>query len=83
MFQTHLGLLTLLRSLFTVRFILMRNYAASKLRKRLHQKNKVEEECDKLIAWAKRCKQRDDVSKSVADEKEVYEFVVMLTIERG
>jgi len=37
---------------------------------------KVEEECEKLIAWAKRCKQRDSVSKSVADEKEVYDFVV-------
>ncbi|TKY68576.1 glutathione S-transferase parC [Spatholobus suberectus] len=37
---------------------------------------KVEAECPKLIAWAKRCKQRESVSKSVADEKEVYEFVV-------
>lgn len=37
---------------------------------------KVEAECDKLIAWAKRCKQRESVSKSVADEKEVYEYVV-------
>lgn len=37
---------------------------------------KVEAECHKLIAWAKRCKQRESVFKSVADEKEVYEFVV-------
>ncbi|CAI8582905.1 unnamed protein product [Vicia faba] len=37
---------------------------------------KVEAECDKLIAWAKRCKQRESVCKSVADEKEVYEYVV-------
>ncbi|XP_061352332.1 probable glutathione S-transferase parC isoform X2 [Gastrolobium bilobum] len=37
---------------------------------------KVEAECPKLITWAKRCKQRESVSKSVADEKEIYEFVV-------
>jgi glutathione S-transferase len=37
---------------------------------------KVEAECAKLIAWAKRCKERESVSKSVADEKEAYEYVV-------
>ncbi|KAI4333379.1 hypothetical protein L6164_018202 [Bauhinia variegata] len=37
---------------------------------------KVEAECPKLIAWAKRCKQRESVAKSLADEKVVYEFVV-------
>jgi len=37
---------------------------------------KVEAECPKIIAWAKRCSQRESVSKSLADEKEVYEFVV-------
>ncbi|MCH82520.1 glutathione S-transferase, partial [Trifolium medium] len=37
---------------------------------------KVEAECDKLISWAKRCKERESVSKSVADEKEAYEYVV-------
>lgn len=37
---------------------------------------KVEAECPKLIAWAKGCKQRQSVSKSFADEKDVYEFVV-------
>ncbi|KAE9592843.1 hypothetical protein Lal_00029318 [Lupinus albus] len=36
---------------------------------------KLETECPKLIVWAKRCNQRESVSKSVADEKEVYEFV--------
>ncbi|KAK7342901.1 hypothetical protein VNO80_25859 [Phaseolus coccineus] len=36
---------------------------------------KVEAECPKIIAWAKRCNQRESVSKSVADEKKVYEFV--------
>lgn len=37
---------------------------------------KVGAEYQKLIAWAKRCMKRESVSKSVADEKEVYEFVV-------
>ncbi|KAK7317471.1 hypothetical protein RJT34_01736 [Clitoria ternatea] len=37
---------------------------------------KVEAECPKLIEWVKRCKQRESVSKSLAGEKEVYEFVV-------
>ena len=37
---------------------------------------KVEEECPKLIAWAKRCMQRESVSKSLASEKENYEYVV-------
>ncbi|AET02880.1 putative glutathione transferase [Medicago truncatula] len=37
---------------------------------------KVEEECEKLIVWAKNCKQKESVSKSIADEKEVYDFVV-------
>ncbi|KAL2326076.1 hypothetical protein Fmac_025134 [Flemingia macrophylla] len=37
---------------------------------------KVEAECPKLIAWAKRCKQRESVAKSVAHEKEVYDFVL-------
>ncbi|KAM1350206.1 hypothetical protein ACFX2F_004183 [Malus domestica] len=36
----------------------------------------IEAECPKLIAWAKRCMQRDSVSKSLADEKKVYEFVL-------
>lgn len=36
----------------------------------------MEAECHKLIVWAKRCMKRESVSKSVADENEVYEFVV-------
>ncbi|TQD72882.1 hypothetical protein C1H46_041568 [Malus baccata] len=38
----------------------------------------IEAECPKLIAWAKRCKQRESVSKSLADEKKVYEFVLSI-----
>ncbi|XP_020204527.1 probable glutathione S-transferase parC [Cajanus cajan] len=37
---------------------------------------KVEIECPKLIAWAKRCNQRESVAKSVAHENEVYDFVL-------
>lgn len=37
---------------------------------------KVGGECPKLIAWANRCMQRESVSKSVANEKEVYNFVI-------
>ncbi|CAN6553886.1 hypothetical protein ACFX2I_004209 [Malus domestica] len=38
----------------------------------------IEAECPKLIAWAKRCMQRESVSKSLADEKKVYELVLGL-----
>ncbi|XP_061337079.1 glutathione S-transferase 3-like isoform X1 [Gastrolobium bilobum] len=33
-------------------------------------------DCPKLNAWAKRCLQRESVSKYLSDEKEVYEFVL-------
>ncbi|XP_034213854.1 probable glutathione S-transferase [Prunus dulcis] len=35
-----------------------------------------EAECPKLIEWAKRCMQRESVSKSLADPKKVYEFLL-------
>ncbi|KAK9054425.1 hypothetical protein SSX86_025503 [Deinandra increscens subsp. villosa] len=34
----------------------------------------IEKECPKLIAWAKRCMQRESVSKSLPDSKKIYEF---------
>ncbi|XP_054815347.1 glutathione S-transferase 3-like [Prosopis cineraria] len=37
---------------------------------------KVETHCPKLIAWAQRCIHRESVSKSLAGEKEIYNFVV-------
>ncbi|XP_028791154.1 probable glutathione S-transferase parC [Neltuma alba] len=37
---------------------------------------KVETHCPKLISWAQRCIQRQSVSKSLAAEKEIYDFVV-------
>ncbi|CAL0326446.1 unnamed protein product [Lupinus luteus] len=39
---------------------------------------KMEEECPKLIAWAKKCLQKESVSKSLPDEKKVYEYIVAL-----
>jgi len=38
----------------------------------------IEAECPKIIAWAKRCMQKESVSKSLEDPKKVYEFVLEL-----
>ncbi|KAL5564688.1 hypothetical protein UlMin_027852 [Ulmus minor] len=35
----------------------------------------IEKECPKLMAWVKRCKEKESVSKSLADEKVVLEFL--------
>ncbi|KAL0443667.1 UNVERIFIED_CONTAM: putative glutathione S-transferase parC [Sesamum latifolium] len=43
----------------------------------------VEENCHKLVAWAKRCMEKESVSKSLADPKTVYEFVLMLKKKYG
>ncbi|CDP06113.1 unnamed protein product [Coffea canephora] len=40
-------------------------------------------ECPKLVEWAKRCMQRESVSKSLADPHKVYEFVVSLKKKLG
>lgn len=37
---------------------------------------KVEAACPKLISWARRCMQKESVSKTLADGKEVYESVL-------
>ncbi|XP_014505092.1 probable glutathione S-transferase parC [Vigna radiata var. radiata] len=37
---------------------------------------KVKEESPKIIAWVERCNQRESVSKSLAPEKDVYDFVL-------
>ena len=34
----------------------------------------IEAECPKIIAWAKRCLQKETVAKSLPDQKKVYEF---------
>ncbi|GMN70372.1 hypothetical protein TIFTF001_039420 [Ficus carica] len=38
----------------------------------------IEAECPKLIAWAKRCLEKESVFKSLPDEKKIYEFVIQL-----
>ncbi|KAL0399537.1 UNVERIFIED_CONTAM: Glutathione S-transferase U19 [Sesamum radiatum] len=43
----------------------------------------VEEHCPKLVAWARRCMEKESVSKSLADPKTVYEFVLMLKKKYG
>lgn len=43
----------------------------------------IEEHCPKLVAWAKRCMEKESVSTSLADPKKVYEFVLMLKKKYG
>ncbi|OIT21710.1 PREDICTED: probable glutathione S-transferase [Nicotiana attenuata] len=43
----------------------------------------IEAECPKIVAWAKRCMQKESVSKSLADPDKVYDFIVMLRQMRG
>ncbi|KAM3732232.1 hypothetical protein ACB098_11G044400 [Castanea mollissima] len=43
----------------------------------------IEAECPKIIAWAKRCLQKETVAKSLADQKKVYETVGQLRKIRG
>ncbi|KAL5564694.1 hypothetical protein UlMin_027858 [Ulmus minor] len=38
----------------------------------------IEKECPKLMAWVKRCQERESVFKSLPDEKKVLEFVYFL-----
>ncbi|XP_027178129.1 probable glutathione S-transferase [Coffea eugenioides] len=43
----------------------------------------IEADCPKLIAWGKRCMERDSVSKSLADPIKVYESVLLWQKIRG
>ena len=43
----------------------------------------IEAECPKIIAWVKRCLQKEAVAKSLADQKKVYEAVGQLRKIRG
>ncbi|PON67259.1 S-crystallin [Parasponia andersonii] len=43
----------------------------------------IDAECPMLIAWAKRCKQKESVTKSLVDEKKIYEFVCDLRKKFG
>ncbi|KAL4598552.1 hypothetical protein ACB092_11G067300 [Castanea dentata] len=38
----------------------------------------IEAECPKIIAWAKRCLQKDSVANTLPDQKKVYEYVVQM-----
>ncbi|KAJ8443250.1 hypothetical protein Cgig2_010145 [Carnegiea gigantea] len=37
---------------------------------------KIQESCPKIIAWAKRCMQKESVAKSLPDQKKVYEYAL-------
>lgn len=39
---------------------------------------KIEPEVPKLMAWVKRCMEKDSVSKGLADPQKIYEFVLFL-----
>ncbi|GFZ12381.1 glutathione S-transferase TAU 19 [Actinidia rufa] len=43
----------------------------------------IEAECPKLIAWAKRCMEKESVAKSLPDQHKVYDFVLMLKQKFG
>ncbi|XP_062162750.1 probable glutathione S-transferase parC [Alnus glutinosa] len=36
----------------------------------------MEVECPKIVAWAKRCMQKESVANTLPDQKKVYEFVL-------
>lgn len=38
----------------------------------------IEEECPVLVAWAKRCMQKESVAKSLPDPIKIYEFILDL-----
>ncbi|KAL9462580.1 hypothetical protein AB3S75_000557 [Citrus x aurantiifolia] len=43
----------------------------------------IEAECPKLIAWAKRCSQKESVSTSLADPHDIYDFALGLRMKYG
>nr|AFK35485.1 unknown [Lotus japonicus] len=43
----------------------------------------IESECPKLIAWAKRCLQKESVSKSLHDQDKIYESIVEIRKKLG
>ena len=36
---------------------------------------KVEAQCSKIVAWAKRCMQKETIAKTLPDQKKVYELL--------
>lgn len=43
----------------------------------------IEGECPKLIAWAKRCLEKESVSKALPDSHKVYDFVMVMRKKFG
>lgn len=43
----------------------------------------IEAECPKLMGWAKRCLQKESVSKTLPDPKKVHEFVLQMKKKFG
>ncbi|KAK4420650.1 putative glutathione S-transferase parA [Sesamum alatum] len=41
------------------------------------------DECPKLVSWAKRCMERESVSKSLPDQYKIYDFAMDLKKKRG
>jgi glutathione S-transferase len=60
-----LGLWTFLSSLST----------AGSMRYETFGNFSMEAECPKIIAWAKRCLQRESVAKTLPDQKKVFEYM--------
>ncbi|KAF7822517.1 putative glutathione S-transferase [Senna tora] len=44
---------------------------------------KMEQEFPKYVEWGKRCMQKESVSKSLADQKQVYDFAIFLRKKFG
>ncbi|CAI9108578.1 OLC1v1008220C1 [Oldenlandia corymbosa var. corymbosa] len=44
---------------------------------------KIESECPKIVAWAKRCMERESVAKSLPDPKEVFEIYESVLRRKG
>ncbi|XP_061371482.1 probable glutathione S-transferase isoform X1 [Gastrolobium bilobum] len=42
-----------------------------------------EKECPKFVAWAKRCMQKESVSKSLPEQEKVYDFIVQIRKRTG
>ncbi|WJX72751.1 Glutathione S-transferase U1 [Trifolium repens] len=44
---------------------------------------KIELKCPKLIVWAKRCMEKESVSKTLPDQKKLYDYIVSVTKALG
>ncbi|XXG66032.1 hypothetical protein AAC387_Pa05g3588 [Persea americana] len=51
--------------------------------KRQLRRSCVEKECSKLMAWVKRCMEKESVSKTLVDPLKIYEYVCSLKKRYG